>query len=347
MKPEIKRHPMNPIVRPGLYPWRKACVFNPGVVYDDGLFTMYERAAGGLRPFFCSIGMLESKDGINFTHASDRPVLTPEMCGSKYGSVQDPRVVKIGDTFYMTFAYRPFAWSSNPTGVGVPESRQTDYPGFDGDPRKNQTRSGIAVSKDRKKWEIAGWVNGPGIDDRDVVLFPEKIGGKFAALRRPIAFVDTSTAHKEADPSIYLSYSGDLKTWTEPKLTAAPEFGWENNRIGASTPPIRTDRGWLTLYHGVETTDEKLRAVTYRMGIMMLDLEDPGKVVCRAPDFIMEPEEYYEKFGLYIPNVVFPTASPVKNGVVHLYYGVCDTAIALATVGLKKLVEYVSRFPVS
>ena len=345
MKPEISRHPLNPIVRPGIYPWRRACVFNPGVVYDNGIFTMYERAAGGLRPFHCTLGMLESSDGVNFRHVSDKPVLTAEMCGSIYGSVQDPRVVKIDDTFLMTFAYRPYAWSCWPTGVGVPDSKQTDYPGFDGDPKKNQTRSGIAVLRDRKKWEIAGWVNGPEVDDRDVILFPEKIGGRYAALRRPIGFVGTDTAHKEEHPSIYISYSDDLKQWTSPELVAAPAFGWENNRIGASTPPIRTEKGWLLFTHGVETTDKELRTVVYRTGIMLLDLKNPGKVVARAPDFIMEPETYYEKFGLYIPDVIFPTASPVKDGIVHIYYGVCDTAICLATVRLEELTEYVSRFP--
>ena len=84
-----------------------------------------------------------------------------------------------------------------------------------------------------------------------------------------------------------------------------------------------------------------IRRVCYRLGVMMLDLEDPRKVIARPKDFIMEPEEYYEKFGAFIPNVIFPTASPVRDGTVYIYYGVCDTAIALATVKLEELVKYI------
>src|SRR5262249_42655319 len=152
------RHPENPILVPGLYDWRLATVFNPGVLLDDdGRFYLYERAAGNLRPFCCSIGMLASDDGVHFTHVSDQPVFTPERAGSKYGSVQAPRLAILPSPpalratpspgaagegvavdegspgaaeegamrYYMTFAYRPYAWSSHPTGVGVPESHET------------------------------------------------------------------------------------------------------------------------------------------------------------------------------------------------------------------------------
>lgn len=98
------RHPENPIVVPGGYEWRRAVTFNPGVLLDeDGRFYLYERAAGGLRPFHCFIGMLESDDGVHFAHTVEEPVFTPEMAGSKLGSVQDPRVVKIDGAYYMTF----------------------------------------------------------------------------------------------------------------------------------------------------------------------------------------------------------------------------------------------------
>src|SRR5687767_4521267 len=112
---KFERHPQNPIVTPGQRDWRRAVVFNPAVIWEGGKFYMYERAAGSLRPFICTVGMLESDDGVNFKLSRDEPVFTPSMVGSQYGSVQDPRVVKIDDTFYMTFAYRPFAWSSHPT----------------------------------------------------------------------------------------------------------------------------------------------------------------------------------------------------------------------------------------
>ncbi len=343
---KVRRCSENPIVRAGLYDWRMCVTMNPAVIYDEGKFYMYERAAGGLRPFHCYIGMLESDDGIHFKHVKDEPVLTPEMCGCKYGSVQDPRVVKIDGTYYMTIAFRPFSWSSNPTGLGVPESYIGEYPDFGGDDKDNQSRSGIAVSKDRVNWEIFSWVNAKDIDDRNVILFPEKVNGKFAVLRRPSGFVSTQAQHEDAGPSVQISYSDDLKEWSEPEVVIEPKFKWEDNRIGGSTPPIKTEHGWLVTYHGVENAYPATRRVIYRMSAVMLDLAEPTKVLARCPEPILEPTEYYEKFGVYIPNVVFPTGAVVKDGLVWIYYGVCDTAIAMATVGLDELVEHVMSYPV-
>lgn len=336
----FERHPANPIVWPGEQPWRRAVTFNPGVLLDDdGRFYLYERAAGQLRPFYCYIGMLESDDGVRFKMTREEPVFTPEMAGSAYGSVQDPRVAKLDGRYWMTYAYRPFAWESHPTGIGVPDSFEPKLPGFDGDSSKNLTRSGLAVSDDRVTWKHFAWITPADIDDRDVILFPEKIAGQYVVLRRPRDYVGPK--YGTDYPSIWLSRSSDLRTWSDPVLVAKPAFRWEDNRIGGSTPPIKTARGWLVLYHGVENQDPKVKRVCYRLGAMLLDLHDPTKVVARAPHFVMEPETYYEKFGLYIPNVIFPTANVVKDGTLMLYYGVCDTAIALATCELDELVEHV------
>jgi predicted GH43/DUF377 family glycosyl hydrolase len=346
------RCPENPIIMPGTYEWRMSNTFNPGVLYEDGKFYLYERTAGGLRPFHCYIGMLESDDGVNFTHVSDQPIFTPAMAGSEYGSVQDPRVVKIDDTYYMTYAYRPYAWNSYPTGLGVPESHEAEFPGFAGASEENQTRSGIAISKDRVHWEHYAWATPKEVDDRDVILFPEKVGGKFAMFRRPLQFVspDHSAIESIDAPGIWITFSEDLQTWEDPQPLIKPEQKWEGvegggGRIGGSTPPIKTDVGWLVIYHGVETVYPPTKRVIYRLGAMMLDLEDPTKVLARTRNFIMEPKYYYERFGLYIPNVVFATGNVVVDGVLHLYYGVCDTAIALATVPLDLLVEHVMNEP--
>ena len=110
-------------------------------------------------------------------------------------------------------------------------------------------------------------------------------------------------------------------------------MGIQKNR--GCGPPIRTSKGWLTLYHGVDKDN------VYRAGAMLLDLEKPEKVIARAKSPILEPQEYYEKFGLFIPNVVFPTGNVVKDGLLHIYYGCCDTAISLATVPLDELVDFV------
>jgi predicted GH43/DUF377 family glycosyl hydrolase len=328
----ITRYFRNPIVEPGGPDWRRAITFNPAAVYDkaSSKFYMLERAAGSLRPMKCVIGLLESMDGFSFRLASDKPVFTPEDTGCPHGTIEDPRVVKLGDTYCMTFAHRAYTVNCSPTGVGVPDYAEIPERTDSG---PNLTRSGIAVSKDLRAWKFAGFVTPEGIDDRDNVLFPSKIGDRYALLRRPIAAGEDG--YGGLPPSIHISYSADLRAWTEPQLVAKPEFDWEGRRIGPAGPPILTDEGWLTLYHGVDA------AGVYRVGVMLLDLNDPSKVVARCPRFIMEPQEYYERFGLVIPNVIFPTANVVKGESIYIYYGCADTCISVATGGLEELLKHV------
>ena len=353
-KPVFTRHPENPIIVPGLYDWRRATVFNPGVLLDDdGRFYLYERAAGGLRPFICALGLLDSDDGVHFTHVSDKPVFTPEMAGSEYGSVQDPRVHKMDGRYYLTFAFRPFAWSSHPDrdwrpGIardglsGVPRAPITEMNMGSGNVQggrpDNYTRSGIAVSDDRVHWEFLSWATPADMDDRDVILFPERINGRYAALRRPLHFVGPE--YGVAGPSIWLSWSDDLLTWGRPRSggESGIRLGGQSHRRLHS--PIKTEHGWLVLYHGVQTEDKATKRVVYRVGAMLLDLDDPTKIIARPPEALMEPETYYERFGLYIPNVIFPTGNVLKDNLLYLYYGVCDTAIALATVPMDDLMAY-------
>ncbi|MCK9479129.1 MAG: glycosidase [Firmicutes bacterium] len=321
----IKRCSANPIVQPGGFAWRKSNVFNPGVVMDNGVFYMLERAAGGLAPFITKIGLLKSHDGINFTHVKDEPVFTSEMIGLPYGSVQDPRVVKIEGLFYMAYAVRPYCiYARTPKNFNIKDA----YPDWDGRKESNLTRSAIAVSENLITWKHIGFTTPPEIDDRDNILFPEKINGKFALLRRPIG------GKYIGSPGIWISYSDNLKNWTEPEFVAGPKEQWEGAKIGGSTPPIKTDKGWLTLYHGVDENK------VYRVGAMLLDLDNPANVIARTKLYIMEPHEDYEKVGLFIPNVIFPTGNVVSDGILYIYYGCTDTCIAMATVPLHEIMDY-------
>ena len=329
----LTRCKRNPIVVPGIYPWRKATVFNPAVIREGGKFYMIERAAGGLRPFHCFFGLLESDDGVNFTHVKDEPIVTPADLGFPHGSIQDPRLVKIDGKFYLTYALRPASYGYSPTGLGKPDEHAYNYPGVYGDQTMYRTRSGVMESDDLVSWRQIAYTTPLEINDRDNILFPEKIGGKFALLRRPEEWIGPEYGTEK--PGMWLAYSDDLIHWTEPKLFATAREDWEFKKIGGSAPPVRTEAGWLTLHHGVDADN------VYRCGAMMLDLEDPTKVVGRARSFILEPTEYYEKFGLYIPNVVFPTAAVDVDGLLHIYYGVTDTAICLATVPTADLVDFV------
>ncbi|ACT03688.1 glycosidase [Paenibacillus sp. JDR-2] len=330
---KLTRHENNPIVVPGGADWRKAAVFNPGVVQADGKYYMYERAAGSLRPFQTCIGLLESEDGVNFRPVLDEPVFTAEMLGYPGGSVEDARVVRIDGLYYMCYALQPYGFDCWPTGTGLPAYYPEHYPEWaDNGVEPMITRSGIAVSVDGIHFKPLSYTTPAEIDDRDNALFPEKIGGRFAILRRPLQYVGEK--YGTNSPGMWISYSDNLFDWTEPELVAVAENPeWEGTKIGAAATPIRTDRGWLVLYHGVDA-----RSV-YRVGALLLDLEDPKKVIARTREPIMEPETYYEKFGLVLPNVVFPTANLVIDGLLYIYYGCCDTSIALATVPLNELLD--------
>ncbi len=324
----------NPIVRPDSLGWRRAATFNPGVVYDNGRFLMYDRAAGSLKPFKTSIGLLESSDGIRFRSVKNTPVFSGEMLGYPGGSVEDARVVKIAGIFYMVYALQPYSFDCWPTGTALPDYFPENYPEW----RETKTepmitRSGIAVSEDGINFRQLCYTTPPEIDDRDNVLFPEKINGRFALLRRPMQYVGPE--YGTSLPGIWISYSDNLMEWSKPELVAVAEnFGWEGTKIGAAATPLKTDHGWLVLYHGVDQN------AVYRVGAMLLDRNDPRKVIARTKKYIMEPEEYYEKSGLVLPNVIFPTANLIVNDLVYIYYGCCDTCISLATVPLQELLDY-------
>lgn len=321
---QLKRYEDNPIVTPGMWHWRAVASFNPGVILRDGTFYMLERACSSLAPLYCQFGLLKSDDGFRFTHVLDEPVFTAAQLGTPRGTVEDPRIVEIDGVFHMTYVHRNYASSCFPNGRGIPDYHgPADVP--DGEP--NNYRTGIARSTDLLHWEDLGRITPPDVDDRDCVLFPDRIGGRYAMLRRPMGYVGAE--HGCDRPSIWLSYSDDLLTWSEPQLVASPaDPQWEAVKIGASGPPLRTDAGWVTFYHGVDAD------TVYRVGVMLLDLADPSRVIARSGDFVMEPEAYYERVGLIIPRVVFPSANVIRDGTVYVYYGCADTCISVATAAL-------------
>lgn len=327
----FERHPANPIVTPGTYPWRQVAVFNPGAIASDGRVFLLERAAGSLRPLRTVLGLRVSTDGVHFEPVVDDPVLTGGMVGYPDGSVQDARIVRIDGRYLVTYAIQPYPIDCWPTGKGVPDYLTDPYPDWDRAAAPMMTRSGIAVSDDLVHFRPLAFTSPADIDDRDNVLFPERIGGRFALLRRPTSYV--GEAYGTPAPGIWISYSEDLTTWTEPRLIARPEQPWEAVKIGAGPPPIRTERGWLVLYHGVDAES------VYRVGSMVLAIDDVERVIARSAQPIMEPETYYERFGLIIPRVVFPTGALVHGDRLDIYYGCTDTAIGLASAPLDHILE--------
>lgn len=326
----------NPILSPNPdQDWENLVVCNPGVFYDDGQFHMLYRAAGDDPDHVIRFGLATSKDGFHFERSSPAPVLGPSADGADGGCVEDARIVKFDDYYYVTYAFRPFPpgqyWKFAHDEV-LTRDHGEHAPYF---LKRNMANSALAITRDFKEWMRLGRITDSNLDDRDVILFPEKINGKYAMLHRPKAWV--GEGYGVEHPAIWIRFSDDLLVWKEPStlLVAGRKGTWEE-KVGGSTPPLRTDRGWLVIYHGVENGGQGY----YRVGAIMLDLEDPAKVIGRTEDWIMEPEFDYEIEGFY-KGCVFPTGNMIVDGTLYVYYGGADKYIGVATCDAEELVDFI------
>ena len=334
---KLEKYEKNPIMAPNENEWECRCVLNPGVTYDDerGKFVMLYRAAGNDKAHIIRCGLAESDDGIHFERMSDKPVFEASREEADGGCVEDPRIVKMGDTYFITYASRSYAPGQYWAPDGVCPYRTDEDVYSEVMPRlatTNCTASYLAATKDFKHYKRFGRITDTKYDDRDVIIFPEKVGGKYVVLSRPKNQDDVGLKM----PSIWISFVDDLLDHATPQLLMTGETNWETLRIGAGTPPIKTDKGWFLLYHGVD--DEGI----YRIGALLLDLENPAKILARTKDYIMEPEYEYETCGLY-NGCVFPTGTVVKDGILYVYYGTADKYIALATVDFEKMIAYLDK----
>lgn len=334
----LKKCDSNPILSPNaLNEWENLAVCNPGAWYENGIFYLLYRAAGDDEDHFIRFGLAESKDGVNFSRVSDKPVFGPSCNGPDMGGVEDARIVKFGDEYYVTYAYRSFPpgryWTFPHDVVRLPETGP-DAPAVY---RENIANSGLAMTKDFITWRRLGRITQSNLDDRDVILFPEKINGKFVLLHRPKQWVGEKYGCNH--PAIWITYSEDLMVWNEKSelLLQGKQGTWEE-KIGGSTPPLRSKDGWLLLYHGVEEGGKGY----YRVGVALLDINDPKKVIARAENFIMEPEFNYEKEGFY-NGCVFPTGNVVVDDTLYVYYGAADKYIGQATCSVSELLESLKK----
>lgn len=326
----------NPILKPNkANSWEELCVLNPAVIFneEDNKFYMFYRAAGNDKKHTISLGLALSSDGINFKRYQDEPILKGEEGGVDEGGIEDPRIVKMGDYYYLTYASRVFH-------PGQYWREDKEYFGFQPEfgPRSliyNNTLTHLAVSKDLIHWKKLGRITDPRFDDRDVVIFPEKVDGKFVMLSRGME--RCGKGYDNENPAIYISFSDDLQIFNNYKLLMKGEQDWEDFKIGASTPPIKTKDGWLLIYHGVSKKDSN-----YRVGAVLLDLKDPTKILHRTKDYIFEPEEEYETNGYY-SGCVFPTGIVNRNGKLFIYYGAGDKVCCVATCSLDELIRFVKE----
>jgi beta-1,4-mannooligosaccharide/beta-1,4-mannosyl-N-acetylglucosamine phosphorylase len=218
----------------------------------------------------------------------------------------DPRLVKIDDTFYVT-------WCDDLRGASI----------------------GMGMTKDFKKW--VRLPNPLMPFNRNGVLFPRKINGKYLLLSRP-----SDSGHTPFG-DIFLSESPDLIYWGRHKFVMGKggQGWWQGVKIGAGPVPIETTEGWLLFYHGVSTT---CNGFVYSYGAVILDINDPSKVLYRTRDYLLTPEKDYETRG-FVPNVVFPCANlyDAETGRIAIYYGAADTYTALAFCQVDELIEYIKN----
>ena len=186
-------------------------------------------------------------------------------------------------------------------------------------------RIALSSTEDFTSYQRIAMISGPG--NKDGVLFPQKINGLYARLDRPIG---------NGVGSVWVSYSPDLLNWGRSEFVFGPRPRyWDSFRIGASAPPILTDHGWLEIYHGVKMTSA---GPIYRIGSIMLDKDDPAKILGQCLPPLLSPREDYERIG-DVGNVVFACGAIVEDdGQVKVYYGAADTSICVATAPLSEII---------
>jgi predicted GH43/DUF377 family glycosyl hydrolase len=190
----------------------------------------------------------------------------------------------------------------------------------------------LALTRDFVTFERLGLVMQP--DDKDAALLPRRVNGSFALLHRPMT---------DAAAHIWISYSPDLRNWGAHHVVLQARRGgwWDANKIGLSPPLIETPRGWLMIYHGVRRT---AAGSLYRLGLALLDLEHPDRVLLRGDAWVFGPETDYERQG-DVGNVAFPCGAIVAadGDTLQVYYGAADTSIALATASIRELLRWLDQ----
>ena len=337
---QLIRHPDNPILGPNpAQPWESLVATNPAAWHDEasGEVLLLYRAAGHDPDHVVRLALARSRDGVYFVRDGSTPVASPIPFTPDGGCLEDPRIIKVGDWYYVTVAARPFPpgqyWDESTALTRIHRGFPAHFPAA---LRQNLTSTHLFLTQDFKSWIRAGRLTDPSLDERDVVIFPETVAGKWVTLHRPMQWHGEGFPNSQA--AIWIAATPDLLGWKQLRLLAKAEYDWER-KIGANNPPLRTPHGWLQIYHAVGPDKH------YRLGAMLLDLENPFLVTHRTRRPIYEPQAAYETQGLY-PGVCFPCGHAVLNGIYHLYYGGGDVVCALATAPLDALVAHLLEQPV-
>lgn len=306
----FRRHPGNPILSAESWPYPVNAVFNPAAAAVDGETVLLARVED--RRGISHLTVARSRNGLDGWSIEKTPLLAPSPgVASEEWGFEDPRVVWIDELGRWVITCTAYG----PAGPAV-------Y---------------LATTEDFTAVERHGIIRHP--DDKNAALLPHRIDGKWILFHRP------KTEFGGSHGEILLSRSADLHSWSPPEQVLRPRHGawWDATRIGIGPPPLRTERGWLLVYHGVKET---VSGEIYRAGLVLLDLDDPTRVLRRLPTWVLAPVAPYERTG-DVPNVVFPCGllHDSGSGEIRLYYGAADTSICLATARLDDLLDAVLAAP--
>lgn len=302
----FRRFSGNPILTRDHWPHTVNAVFNPGAASVDGETLLLVRVED--RSGVSHLAIARSRDGCTGWKIDPEPTLTfnPQLYEEAWG-LEDPRITRVGDEYFIVH-----------TGYsrGGPLVR-------------------LASTRDFRSFKRHGTLMPP--DDKDAALFPCKINNRWALLHRPAPQIDASGA---IGTHIWLSWSPDLRHWGDHTVLIHARQGgwWDADKIGLGPPPLLTDHGWLILYHGVRRT---ISGGIYRLGLAMLDRDDPGELLVRSNEWIFGPETDYERTG-DMPDVVFPCGwiLDMDGQTLRLYYGAADTSVCLATGTLDEIIAF-------
>jgi len=320
----LKRFHKNPIIIPNtLNEWESQATFNPAALYDDGKIHLLYRAVGknGISCF----GYASTKDGFNIEETLSEPAYYPRKAfegvytqsaqrsnlyksGYGWGGCEDPKLTAIKNTVYLT--YVAYCGYCHPR-IALSSIKRKDF------------------LQKKWNWKEPILISPPGVVDKSGCILPEKVKGKYVIFHRIF-------------PHILIDYRDNLRfndgKWLEAKhrITTRPSM-WDSRKLSVGATPIKTKDGWLVIYHAVDDKDDS----RYKIGAMILDLEDPSKVLYRTSNPILEPEEHYENDGK--PGVVYPCGAVVLNKELFVYYGGGDKVVCCATAQLEQFIENVKK----
>jgi len=303
------RHGGNPILSAEDWPYPVNAVFNPAAAAVDDQTVLLARVED--RRGISHLAVARSANGVDSWTIDPQPLLAPDdAVASELWGFEDPRIVWIDELGRFVITCTAYG----PAGPAV----------F------------LATTEDFRSVDRHGIVRQP--EDKNAALLPYRIDGRWILFHRP------KTQFGGGHGEILLSRSNDLVDWSAPEQVLQPRAGawWDSLRIGLGPPPVRTEHGWLLVYHGVKET---VAGQIYRVGLALVDLDEPTRVLHRLPSWVLAPLAAYERNG-DVPNVVFPCGLlQAPDGIVRLYYGAADSAICLATARLDDLLEAVLAAP--